>query len=96
MKYEICKVIINNGKEFYSTIAWTDVLPYAKMIITDLNILEDDKYVESRWSEATGKKVPRKYYVITEEGRKALKEIEDLWRDISCSVAMIMEDEYHE
>ena len=58
--------------------------------------LEDDKYVESRWSEATGKKVPRKYYVITEEGRKALKEIEDLWRDISCSVAMIMEDEYHE
>ena len=58
--------------------------------------LEDDKYVESRWSEATGKKVPRKYYVITEEGRKALKQIEDLWRDISCSVAMIMEDEYHE
>ena len=45
MKYEICKVIINNGKEFYSTIAWTDVLPYAKMIITDLNILEDDRYV---------------------------------------------------
>ena len=40
--------------------------------------------------------MPRKYYVITEEGRKALKEIEDLCRDISCSVAMIMEDEYHE
>ena len=45
MKYEICKVIINNGKEFYSTIAWTDVLPYAKMIIADLNALEDDVYV---------------------------------------------------
>lgn len=55
--------------------------------------LEDDKYVESRWSEAEGKKVPRKYYVITAEGREALKEIESLWRDISNSVAMIMEDD---
>lgn len=53
--------------------------------------LEDDKFVESRWSEAVGKKVPRKYYVITEEGRKALKEIEALWRDINNSVDMIME-----
>ena len=55
--------------------------------------LEDDRYVESRWSEAEGKKVPRKYYVITAEGREALKEIESLWRDISNSVAMIMEDD---
>ena len=55
--------------------------------------MEDDRYVESRWSEAEGKKVPRKYYVITAEGREALKEIESLWRDISNSVAMIMEDD---
>ena len=55
--------------------------------------LEDDRYVESRWSEAEGKKVPRKYYVITAEGLEALKEIESLWRDISNSVAMIMEDD---
>lgn len=53
--------------------------------------LEDDKYVESRWSEAEGKKVARKYYVITKEGREALKEIENLWRDISCSVAMTLD-----
>ena len=45
MKYEICKVIIDNGKEIYSAIAWTDVLQYAKQIIGNMNILEDDRYV---------------------------------------------------
>lgn len=45
MKYEICKVIKDGEKNIYSTIAWTDVLPYAKMIIADLNALEDDVYV---------------------------------------------------
>lgn len=55
--------------------------------------LEDDKYVESRWSEAVGKKVPRKYYVITEEGRTALKEIYSLWIDINKNAALIMEEE---
>ena len=54
--------------------------------------LEDDKFVESKRSEAVGKKVSRKYYVITEEGRKALQEIQTLWLDINRSAAMIMED----
>ena len=56
--------------------------------------LEDDQYVESRWSEAEGKKVPRKYYVITEEGRRALQEIYFLWEDIHRSAALIMEEEH--
>lgn len=56
--------------------------------------LEDDQYVESRWSEAEGKKVSRKYYVITEEGRRALQEIYSLWENIHRSVALIMEEEY--
>lgn len=58
--------------------------------------LEDDKLVESKWSEAVGKKVPRKYYVITDEGRAALKEIEALWSEISNSVRMIMEEKGYE
>ena len=45
MKYEICKVVKDGETNIYSTIAWTDVLPYAKMIIADLNALEDDVYV---------------------------------------------------
>ena len=55
--------------------------------------LEDDQYVESCWSEAEGKKVPRKYYVITEEGKRALQEIHSLWDDIHRSAALIMEEE---
>ena len=58
--------------------------------------LEDDKLEESKWGEAVGKKVPRKYYVITKEGKEALTEIETLWQEISESVAMIMEGKGHE
>lgn len=58
--------------------------------------LEEDKFVESRWSEAKGKKVPRKYYVITEEGRTALKEIKELWKSINQSVELVMKERKYE
>lgn len=54
--------------------------------------LEDDKLVVSKWSEAVGKQVPRKYYEITEAGRNALDEIESVWNRISDGVSKIMED----
>lgn len=54
--------------------------------------LEDDKLVVSKWSEAVGKQVPRKYYEITEAGRNALDEIEAVWNRISDGVSKIMED----
>lgn len=53
--------------------------------------LEDDGLVVSRWSEAEGKQVPRKYYEITEAGRKSLSEIEAVWNRISDGIAKIME-----
>lgn len=58
--------------------------------------LEDEKLVESKWSEPEGKKVPRKYYGITKAGRQELVDIEKLWRDIYRSAAKIMEGEHHE
>lgn len=58
--------------------------------------LEDDHYVESRWSEAQGKKVPRKYYILTEEGRTALREIKALWMDITQNAFRIMEENKNE
>ena len=54
--------------------------------------LEDDKLVVSKWSEAEGKQVPRKYYEITEAGKKALDEIENVWERISDGISKIMED----
>lgn len=44
MKYEICKIIKDGKTNTYVTIAWTDVLEYAKMIVADLK-LEDSEYV---------------------------------------------------
>lgn len=52
--------------------------------------LEDDNYIVSRWSEAQGKRVPRKYYILTEDGRIALREIKALWMDITQNVFKIM------
>ena len=53
--------------------------------------LEDDGMVQSRWSEAKDRKVPRKYYLITDKGRQMLLEIERLWREICRSAAKILE-----
>ncbi len=54
--------------------------------------LEEDNLVVSKWSEAVGKQVPRKYYEITEAGQSALEEIEAVWKRISDGIARIMED----
>lgn len=55
--------------------------------------LEEDGFVESCWSEAVGKRVPRKYYMITESGRQALQDIHELWVDINKKATLIMEEE---
>ncbi|MBQ9990934.1 MAG: helix-turn-helix transcriptional regulator [Lachnospiraceae bacterium] len=56
--------------------------------------LEDDGLVRSSWSEAeentSRKKLPRKYYTITESGLSALEEISALWEEISNSVRRIL------
>lgn len=58
--------------------------------------LEEDHLIKSKWSEASGKRVPRKYYVITDQGLQDLKEIEALWRDIYHCAAEIMEGDGNE
>lgn len=55
--------------------------------------LEDELLVESYWSEPQGKQVARKYYKITDAGRKALPEISGVWKRISTSIHLIMEEE---
>lgn len=58
--------------------------------------LEDDGFVESRWSGAQGKKVARKYYAITAEGKRALSALEALWHEICDAAGLIMEGDYDE
>lgn len=54
--------------------------------------LEDEELVISKWSEAEGKQVPRKYYEITDKGKKALVEIREVWKRIAGGITQIMED----
>ncbi len=54
--------------------------------------LEEDGLVASRWEEGEGKKVPRKYYEITDKGRDALAEITEVWHTISVGISKLMED----
>lgn len=54
--------------------------------------LENDRLVESRWSEAAGKQTSRKYYALTARGETELSEIEKVWSEITDSVRVIMEE----
>lgn len=54
--------------------------------------LEGEELVESRWSEAEGKQVPRKYYAITEAGKQALHDMGDTWQQIVCGINHIMDN----
>jgi PadR family transcriptional regulator PadR len=54
--------------------------------------LEEEHFVESKWKQGEGKQVPRKYYEITEMGKKALEEMEQAWNRISGGVAQIMQE----
>ncbi|MCI5612754.1 MAG: PadR family transcriptional regulator [Agathobacter sp.] len=54
--------------------------------------LEDDGLVESKWSEAEGRQIPRKYYQITVAGVQTCEEIQQVWEKISKGVDHIMEE----
>jgi len=54
--------------------------------------LEDEGLVINRWSEARGREVSRKYYSITEAGRKNLEEMRQLWKQFFEQVNIILED----
>lgn len=52
--------------------------------------LEDEGLVESRWSEAENKQIPRKYYLMTDKGRQTLDEMYRSWRQIAAGVEQLM------
>ncbi len=55
--------------------------------------LEEDGLVESRWSEAKGKEVSRKYYSITAQGKENLVSLCVLWQRFQGNVTNILGDE---
>lgn len=53
-----------------------------------LHGLERDGHVQAIWREASGRR--RKYYTVTEAGRRHLEAQEDEWRRFSASVDAIL------
>lgn len=53
--------------------------------------LEDDGLVLSRWSEPKGKEISRKYYFITDKGKKELSDLSKLWCVFNNKVTLILE-----
>lgn len=54
--------------------------------------LEEEGWIQSRWSEANAKEAAKKYYRLTAEGKQTLEEMFLIWKDFSCSVEEIMHE----
>lgn len=53
-----------------------------------LHTLEEDSLITSYWDETTAKK--RKYYAITEKGKKQLKEKKEEWKIFSNGINKVI------
>ena len=53
-----------------------------------LHSLEENGYIISYWDESTTKK--RKYYAITEKGKKQLKEKKEEWKKFSNGINQVL------
>ena len=59
-----------------------------------LHNLESNNFITSYWDESTGKK--RKYYSITEEGKKHLQNKKEEWRIFSNGINLVVGGELFE
>ena len=53
-----------------------------------LHSLEEEGLISSYWDDTTGKK--RKYYAITEKGKKQLKEKKEEWKIFSDGINQVL------
>ena len=56
-----------------------------------LRRLESQGLLKSEWE--TEKTKPRKYYIITEDGKLVYKKIKEHWKKFSQSINVLMEEE---
>lgn len=87
---EFCILAILKGGEAYSSDI-IDQLKEAKMIVVEgtvyplLTRLKNSGILQYKWEESTSGP-PRKYYSITNEGFKALEELEETWNLLQTAV----------
>ncbi len=90
---EYCILLVLNQEPLYSINIIQD-LKEAKMIVVEgtlyplLTRLKNDGLLTYRWEEST-QGPPRKYYELTESGRKFLSELEGSWSDLVEAVGKV-------
>lgn len=91
---EFCVLqIISRGEVYTSDII--DELKKSQIIVVEgtlyplLNRLKSSNYVAYQWKESK-QGPPRKYYILTAEGTKHLKELNFSWSEIDKSVKKII------
>ncbi len=83
---EYCILLILNGQSAYSSDI-IRLLKNASMIVVEgtlyplLTRLKNEGLLSYEWMEST-QGPPRKYYSLTSDGKKALKELECAWAEI--------------
>lgn len=91
---ELCILSILEKDDAYPTEIINE-LKEAKLIVVEgtlyplLNRLKDEGYLTYQWKESN-QGPPRKYYRITYEGKKFLKELIENWEDMVKSVQKII------
>lgn len=84
--------ILKDGEAYTSDIL--EELKDAKMIVVEgtiyplLNRLKNADLLSYRWEESTGGP-PRKYYELTEKGKKFLIKLDETWTDLQTAVNKI-------
>ena len=85
-------------KEYYGYEMIKTIKETAEMNLSEgtiyplLNRLKNEELISSRWVEMpTG--IPRKYYQITDKGKKALVEMKNSWKQFNASLQSLMEEQ---
>lgn len=90
---EYCILLVLKGEPLYATNI-IEGLKEAKMIVVEgtlyplLTRLKNDGLLTYRWEEST-QGPPRKYYELTEKGRKFLYQLEDSWSELVDAVKKV-------
>ncbi|MFY7827125.1 MAG: PadR family transcriptional regulator [Flectobacillus sp.] len=90
--------IISRGEVYASDML--EELTSAKIMVVEgtlyplLTRLKNSGLLDYKWVESSSGP-PRKYYVLTENGKSFLEQLETTWKELQESVAQIIQDSYH-
>ncbi|MFV0592305.1 MAG: PadR family transcriptional regulator [Draconibacterium sp.] len=90
---EYCILLVLDGKPLYASDI-IEALKEAKMIVVEgtlyplLTRLKNAGFLAYRWEEST-QGPPRKYYELTDAGRKLMGELGESWSDLVNAIEMI-------